>query len=147
DAVEADPAVFDALRRGDIEFITLTSSNIARALARAVDEPIRGRIRSGAVKLVTISAVTSQDVRALGWPVAAEAKEATAEGVVAALVSLVEGQDGRSAEVAQGVPAEKEDKAAGEDAENVHGGVEAAEREAEDQVEEEQQQHEAGNPD
>jgi len=92
DRVDADPAVLDALRRGDVHFITLTSSNIARSLGRVVDEPIRERIGSGAVKLVTISAVTSQDVRALGWPVAAEAKEATVEGVLTALVALAEGE-------------------------------------------------------
>jgi uroporphyrinogen III methyltransferase/synthase len=88
DSVEADSTVLEALRRGDIHYVTLTSSNIARSLARVVDEPTRARLRSGMVKVVTISAVTSQEVRALGWPVAAAAKEATAEGVVAALVAL-----------------------------------------------------------
>jgi uroporphyrinogen-III synthase len=38
------------------------------------------------VRLVTISAVTSAAVRELGLPVAAEAREATAEGVVQALI-------------------------------------------------------------
>ena len=96
DSVEADADVLGALSRGDIPYVTLTSSNIARSLARLVDETTHERIRSGVVKLVTISAVTSADVRGLGWPVAAEAKEATAEGVVAAL-----------AEVAHGVPAQE----------------------------------------
>jgi uroporphyrinogen III methyltransferase/synthase len=118
DAVEADPPVLDALRRGDVNYVTLTSSNIARSLARAVDDAIRARIRSGAVKLVSISEVTSADVRALGWPVAAEANEATLEGVVAALVALAEGEN--SAEVAQRVPAHEQDQAAGEDAEDVN---------------------------
>src|SRR5262249_4290389 len=118
DRVEADPDVLAALRRGDIRYATLTSSNIARALARVVDEATRERIRSGQVKLVTISGVTSADVRALGWPVAAEAKEATTEGVVAALVALAE-EDG-STEVAQGVPAQEQHQAAGQDAEDVH---------------------------
>jgi uroporphyrinogen III methyltransferase/synthase len=94
DTVEADPAVLDALRRGDIRYVTLTSSNIARSLARLVDEPTQAHIRSGAVKLVSISAVTSADVRALGWPIAAEAAEATLDGVVAALVTLGEGDKG-----------------------------------------------------
>jgi uroporphyrinogen III methyltransferase/synthase len=121
DTLEADAAVLAALARGEIHYVTLTSSNVARSLARLVDEPTRARIRSGAVKLVSISAVTSADVRALGWPVAAEAEEATAEGVVAALVALAE--EGGSAEVAQGVPAQEQDQAAGEDAEDVHGGA------------------------
>jgi uroporphyrinogen III methyltransferase/synthase len=115
DAVEADADVLAALGRGDVQYVLLTSSNIARSLARLVDEAAHERIRSGAVKVVTISGVTSADVRALGWPVAAEAREATADGVVAALVAL--------AEVAQGVPAQEQHQAAGEDAEHVHGGA------------------------
>ncbi len=120
DTLEADPAVLGALSRGEMHYVTLTSSNIARSLARLVDEPARARIRSGAVKLVTISAVTSRDVRALGWPVAAEAKEATAEGVVTALVALAEKEAG-STEVAQGVPAQEQNQAAGQDTEDVNG--------------------------
>ncbi len=119
DAIEADPAVLDALSRGDVRYITLTSSNIARSLGRLVDEPTRARIRSGAVKLVSISGVTSRDVRALGWPVAAEAKEATVEGVVAALVALAEDDRG-SAEIAHGVPAQEQNQSAGEEAEDVN---------------------------
>jgi uroporphyrinogen III methyltransferase/synthase len=89
DQVEADAAVLEALRRGDVSFITLTSSNIARSLARIVDEPIQAQIHSGKIKLVSISEVTSRDVRALGWPVAAEATEATMAGVVAALIGQI----------------------------------------------------------
>ncbi len=88
DAVEADGRVLEALRSGEIHYVTLTSSNVARGLARLADAATHERIRAGAVKLVTISRVTSQDVRSLGWPVAAEAREATAEGIVAALVAL-----------------------------------------------------------
>jgi uroporphyrinogen III methyltransferase/synthase len=119
DAVEADQSVLHALRSGEIHYITLTSSNIARSLARVVDEPLQARIRSGAVKLVTISAVTSADVMRLGWPVAVEAKEATAEGVVRAIVEE-EGRRRRSAEVAQGIPAEEQNQTARQDAEDVH---------------------------
>jgi uroporphyrinogen-III synthase len=120
DSVAIQPAVLEALRDGDIPYVTLTSSNIARSLARAADDATRARIRSGAVQLVTISAVTSADVRELGWPVAAEAKEATVNGVVAALVELAEGA---STQVTQRVPAQEQDKSAGEQAEDVHGGA------------------------
>jgi uroporphyrinogen III methyltransferase/synthase len=88
DCLEADPVVLEALHRGDIHFITVTSSNIARALARLMDPPIQEQIRQGAVRLVSISPVTSEDIRAAGWPVAVEAAEATLESVVWALVSL-----------------------------------------------------------
>jgi uroporphyrinogen III methyltransferase/synthase len=120
DSVAPQPAVLDALRDGDIPYVTLTSSNIARSLARAVDDATRARIRSGAVQLVTISGVTSADVRELSWPVAAEAKEATVDGVVAALVELAKGA---STEVTQRVPAHEQDQSAGEEAEDVHGGA------------------------
>src|SRR6202034_4381626 len=37
DALEADEEVLNALRRGEIEFVTLTSSNIAKALLARLD--------------------------------------------------------------------------------------------------------------
>jgi uroporphyrinogen III methyltransferase/synthase len=86
--VEPDAEILDHLRRGEIEFITVTSSNIARSLARGFDATIRGRIESGVLKMISISPVTSAALSELGWPVAAEAKEYTAAGVVAALVEF-----------------------------------------------------------
>ncbi len=116
DVAEADPEVLAALRNGDVRFVTLTSSNIARSLARLTDSAIHERIRAGSIQLVTISAVTSADVRTLGWPVAAEARTATVEGVLEALTMLAErerknerretGLPG-STKVTPGVPAEE----------------------------------------
>jgi uroporphyrinogen III methyltransferase/synthase len=91
DAVEGDVAVLDALP-GEIEFVTLTSANVARGLVRLLDEPCRRRLESGEVKLVSISPVTSAALTELGLPVAAEATEYTSAGVVAALVGLAAGQ-------------------------------------------------------
>jgi uroporphyrinogen III methyltransferase/synthase len=88
DAVDVDAGVVDALRRGEIDFITLTSSNIARALVQHLDSPCRARIEKGEVKLLTISPVTSAAVRECGLPVAAEAAEYTTDGVVDALLAL-----------------------------------------------------------
>ncbi len=88
DAVDADSHVLDCLRRGEIDFITLTSSNIARALARALDDATRARLQSGEVRVVTISPVTSVAAREAGLPVAAEATEYTVPGLLAALVEL-----------------------------------------------------------
>jgi uroporphyrinogen III methyltransferase / synthase len=88
DAIAPDSGVLDHLRRGEIDYVTLTSSNIARALVKCLDEPSRTRLESGAVKLVSISPVTSADIRELGLPVAAEATEATSEGLLNALVRL-----------------------------------------------------------
>ncbi len=89
DAMEPDDDVMDALRRGEIEFVTLTSSNIAKGFLKRLDATCQQRIHSGEIKLVSISAVTSTDIRALGFPVAAEAEEATSDGIIDAVMGVV----------------------------------------------------------
>jgi uroporphyrinogen III methyltransferase/synthase len=91
DAIEADSPILDCLQRGEIEFVTLTSSNIARALLRSLDAGTRAQVEAGQIKLVSISPVTSAAVRELGLTVAAEATEYTTTGVIDALVRLVQG--------------------------------------------------------
>ena len=86
DALAVNSPVLDKLSRGEMDFITLTSSNIARALHARLDRAARERIEHGEIKIVSISSVTSATVRELGWSVAAEAKEATTAGVIEALV-------------------------------------------------------------
>jgi uroporphyrinogen III methyltransferase/synthase len=88
DAVEADPSFLDALRRGEIRFVTLPSSNIARGVLSSVDEIIRGRIERGEIHLIAISPETGKSIRELGYPVAAEAKVFTEEGLIDAVVEL-----------------------------------------------------------
>jgi uroporphyrinogen III methyltransferase/synthase len=92
DAIEPDAEALQSLRRGEIDYVTLTSSNIARSLLRALDEESLRLIRSGGVQLVSISPVTSTAIRELGLPVAIEAREFTAEGVVQALIVLSGGR-------------------------------------------------------
>jgi uroporphyrinogen-III synthase len=65
---------------------------VARALVRGLDEDERQAIQAGRVRLISISPVTSEVVRELGLPVAAEAAEYTMAGVVAALANLVQGE-------------------------------------------------------
>ncbi len=89
DAIDPNAEAFNPLRRGEIGYVTLTSSNVARAFLSACDETIRGRINRGEVKLVAISPETGKAVRDLGYAVAAEATEFTADGVIAAVVKLV----------------------------------------------------------
>ncbi|MBX9582343.1 MAG: uroporphyrinogen-III C-methyltransferase [Gemmataceae bacterium] len=91
DAIDPDAGVLDKLRRGEVEFVTLSSSNIARGLIGAFDETIRGRVERGEVKLVAISPETGRAARELGYPVAAEATEFTADGLIVAVVKLVRG--------------------------------------------------------
>ena len=89
DALDAGSETLGLLRQGEINYVTVTSSNIARALVRALDGPSRARIEAGQVQLVSISPVTSATIRELGLPVAAEAVEYTVAGVVDALLKLV----------------------------------------------------------
>jgi uroporphyrinogen III methyltransferase/synthase len=76
------------LRRGEIDCVTLTSSNIAAALIRGLDEEAKEHVRSGRTALVSISPRTSEVVRGLSLPIAAEAREYTTEGVLGALCGL-----------------------------------------------------------
>jgi uroporphyrinogen III methyltransferase/synthase len=91
DVIEPDATILDAVRRGEIDFITLTSSNIARALVRSLDTEALAAIRDGRVRLVSISPVTSATVRELGLPVAAEASEYTTAGLVTTLERFTAG--------------------------------------------------------
>ncbi len=91
DAIEPNHPALDQLRRGEIDFITLTSSNIAKAILAALDDACRQRILSGRTRLVSISPVTSADIRALGLPVAVEAKTATSDDMIEALIEWQKG--------------------------------------------------------
>jgi uroporphyrinogen III methyltransferase/synthase len=80
DAEHADPAVAASLRAGRIDWITVTSSAIARSLARLFAQDLRRG------KLASISPVTSETLRELGHEPAVEAAEYTISGLVAAIV-------------------------------------------------------------
>jgi uroporphyrinogen III methyltransferase/synthase len=88
DSLEAPPDILEQLRAGEMDYVTVTSSNIARALVGLLDPATRRQLEEGAVKLVSISPVTSGTLRELGMPVAAEAQEHTTAGVLEALVAL-----------------------------------------------------------
>jgi uroporphyrinogen III methyltransferase/synthase len=86
DVTHADEVVRLALGQGAYDYITLTSSNIARGLSRWLDEPAREAIRAHKMKLVSISPVTTSAAGELALPVALEARTYTTEGVVEAIV-------------------------------------------------------------
>jgi uroporphyrinogen III methyltransferase / synthase len=92
DVVDPDPAVIDALRRGEIRHVTLPSSNIARGVIGLFDDTIRGRIERGEVHLIAISPETGNTIRKLGYPVAAEAEVFTEDGLIDAVVRVVRGE-------------------------------------------------------
>jgi uroporphyrinogen III methyltransferase/synthase len=80
DVTEPDPNVAALLRGGRIDWITVTSSAIARSLAKMFG----GELRSA--KLASISPLTSGVLRELGFEPTAEAAEYTLTGLSAAIV-------------------------------------------------------------
>ncbi len=88
DAFDPQSPEVDCLRRGEIEFVTLTSPNIARAFLGNLDDVCRERIRSGETRLVSISPVTTAAVAEQGFTVAAEAQQYTSDGLLQALIAL-----------------------------------------------------------
>lgn len=88
DAIDPSSDALAALRRGEIGFVTFTSSNVARSLLKAFDATTRDRVQRGEIKLVAISPETGKAVRELGYPVAAEAEVYTADGLIDAVVRL-----------------------------------------------------------
>ncbi|VTR94303.1 uroporphyrin-iii c-methyltransferase : Uroporphyrin-III C-methyltransferase OS=Singulisphaera acidiphila (strain ATCC BAA-1392 / DSM 18658 / VKM B-2454 / MOB10) GN=Sinac_6071 PE=3 SV=1: TP_methylase: HEM4 [Gemmata massiliana] len=88
DVTTSSVTVLDALRRGEIRYVTLPSSNIARGVIGSFDETVRGRVERGDIRLVAISPETGNAVRTLGLPVAAEAKTFTEDGLIQAVVEL-----------------------------------------------------------
>jgi uroporphyrinogen III methyltransferase/synthase len=79
DVARADAEVLALLDAGKIDWITVTSSAIARSLAAIFGQ----RLRTS--KLASISPVTSATLAELGYPVAAEATPYTMGGVVEAI--------------------------------------------------------------
>ncbi len=81
DIASADPDVVELLAAGRIDWVTVTSSSIARALA-AMFGPALAKSR-----LASISPVTSDVLRQLGYPPAAEATCYTMQGMVEAIIA------------------------------------------------------------
>lgn len=76
----ADETVEEAWERGDVQWVTITSSAIARSLYEMWGERLRG------VKIASISPITSETIRELGLEPAAEATTYTTEGLIDAIV-------------------------------------------------------------
>lgn len=80
DVERADPAVAEALTKGRIDWVTVTSSAIARSLVALLGEDLRR------TRLASISPVTSQALRELGFAPAAEAQNYTMDGLLEAIL-------------------------------------------------------------
>lgn len=81
DVGQADADLLEQLDRGRIDWVTVTSSAIARSLVHIFGERLRR------VRLASISPVTSSTLRELGFEPAAEATAYTMAGVVEAMVA------------------------------------------------------------
>ena len=88
DIADVDTQALGLLRRGEVDYVTVTSSSIARALARVLDDSCRRHVEAGRVKLVSISPVTSAVLKEEDLPVAREATAYTMAGMVQALLAL-----------------------------------------------------------
>lgn len=81
DITAADPTIVELLARGEIDWVTVTSSAIAQSLVRMFGNQLRS------TKLVSISPITTATLRELGYDIAAEASRYTMDGVVQALLA------------------------------------------------------------
>lgn len=79
-------AVHRQLDEGEIDWLCLTSPSIARNALRQLSAQARAHVDSGAMRLATISPVTSAAVAETGLPVAAEATTYTWPGLLQAIV-------------------------------------------------------------
>jgi len=79
DVAQADPGIAASLAAGQIDWVTVTSSAIARSLVRLFGQSL------AKARLASISPVTSQTLRELGFEPAAEATTYTMSGLVAAI--------------------------------------------------------------
>lgn len=79
DVEEADADVAERLKAGEIDYVTVTSSAIARALAKLFGDALHR------ARLVSISPVTTATLDELGYTPYAEATTYTMEGVVDAI--------------------------------------------------------------
>jgi uroporphyrinogen III methyltransferase/synthase len=80
DVDEPNQDVADALKAGEVHWVTITSSPTARALVRLYGQMLK------TAKIVSISPLTSATLRELGYDPAVEAVPHTVDGLVEALV-------------------------------------------------------------
>jgi uroporphyrinogen III methyltransferase/synthase len=80
------PEIADALAKGAIQWVTVTSPNMARTL-HGLSHAYLSQL-----KPLSLSPAISQTLEQLGWPAQAEASEATEEALLQALLAAVQRQ-------------------------------------------------------
>jgi uroporphyrinogen III methyltransferase/synthase len=88
DAESLPEEFLERLAAGRVDWITLTSSAIATRLHALLSPEARALIERQ-VRLASLSPVTSDTIRGLGWEPAVEAENSTWEGLVQAVVKAV----------------------------------------------------------
>ena len=83
DVARPEASIDQSLREGKIQWITVTSSAIARSLAALFGEHLRK------ARLASISPITSATLGELGFDVAVEARQYTMEGLVEAILEAI----------------------------------------------------------
>jgi uroporphyrinogen III methyltransferase/synthase len=81
-------SVLERIREGRIDWITLTSPAIALRLHGLLPADLRDRMAKG-IRLASLSPVTTEAARSVGWNIAVEALEYTWEGLVQSIVDQV----------------------------------------------------------
>jgi len=85
DVEQAEPEVLDQLKRGEIHWVTVSSSAIARATVNLFGDSLKN------CKLVSISPTTSKQLLDLGFEPSAEAAEYNLNGVLKAIQDSIYG--------------------------------------------------------
>jgi uroporphyrinogen III methyltransferase/synthase len=88
DVESLDAAIVEAVEKGEIDWVCVSSPSIARAFPRLLSPAARDMIGKG-VRVASISSITSAAAREAGLPVDAEAVTYTWEGLLAAIVASV----------------------------------------------------------
>lgn len=82
---EPNPDVADALKAGEVDWITVTSSPTARSLVKLYGELLQS------ARIVSISPLTSATLEALGYPAAMEAVPHTMDGMIEGILEMKAG--------------------------------------------------------
>jgi uroporphyrinogen III methyltransferase / synthase len=88
DAPALPPSVVERIRDGSIDWITLTSPAITVRLSGLLPLELQPRLGTE-VRLASLSPVTTEAARSVGWRVAVEAAEYTWDGLVRAIIEQV----------------------------------------------------------
>ncbi len=87
DAVDPNSEVFDHLRRGEIDIVTLTSTTITQSFINACDETIRHRLLQGHIQVISNSSRTTALIRELGITAVRQSENPTGDSVIQAILS------------------------------------------------------------